>query len=114
VYYEDRDIILLEQCDKPSLFQVGEDVSLGGCMWQRLHQSPPHSGSMKLAPSASRQGGTPAPGASILRAPSTPPRLPACSATAPPPALQAITFASAQRSKLVGSYFNITQETVNG
>lgn len=47
VYYEDRNIILLEQCDKPSLFQ-------------------------------------------------------------------AITFASAQRSKLVGSYFNITQETVNG
>ena len=33
VYYEDRNIILLEQCDKPSLFQVGGDRgALGGCM----------------------------------------------------------------------------------
>jgi hypothetical protein len=41
VYYEDRNIILLEQCDKPSLFQVGGGqwgtrwlhAALGGCMW---------------------------------------------------------------------------------
>ena len=97
VYYPDSDRILLEQCDKPSLFQAR-----GG--WGR---------------GAGRGRGDP---------PTTSPVPPGCPRARPPPSPcahrhasprpdhspQAITFSSANRFKMAGQFFNITQSaTVN-
>ena len=114
VYYPDRGIILLEQCDKPSLFQVG----------QHAGPLPPIPVWKLLVPASADCSVLPTTCTTNLL--SVHPRLHAIPRLMPPPLphpppptptharTQAVSFAS-QRFTPVGTFFNVvTQSSVNG